>query len=50
MTKLSKVLQKCPIFGPFCPNTNKSATSAKIRLLFLRCKSNITSLKKSEGS
>ena len=48
MIKLSKKLTKYLILGTSFPNTSKSEISAKIRLSFLSCKNNVTSLKKSE--
>ena len=50
ITRLSKKLTKCPIFGPFCPNASKNEIPAKVRLSFLRCKINVTLLKISEES
>ena len=48
MTKRSKNFTKCPIWGPFGPNTSKSEISASTKRSFLRFKNNATSLKKSE--
>ena len=49
MTKFSKKPSKNALFQvPFGPNISKSEISANIRLSFLKCKNNASSLKKSE--